>query len=171
MMSNNREIKEELQELSPFLLEMKKKEDPFKTPEGYFRRLPGDVLARLHRDKSQAYLPAWLDHLAGNLRTWFWPRYALAFATATVLIVAGIFFMQNRAEEFPSVIADLSEEEIDEYIKANIEEFDLALLVEAIGPGPELEVFPVLDMEEDELEKYLDDILDEIELEEIQEFF
>lgn len=131
-----KEIEEELKEISPFLANLKKEmpdKAPFKTPKYYFDTLADKVIEKADT-KTQSIPPPqygerpnWFEGLQQWVATWLQPRYALAFATVTILAVSGWFFMQKQQS---SDLNFATTEEIQQYIQENIDDFDLELIQE-----------------------------------------
>lgn len=176
-MSEKERIKKELEELSPLLSELKAKADnPFQVPTNYFQSLQDEVLRKVAQErvetKKEVPVSGWLDQLIEQLQWLLQPRYAMAMVTVAILIVAGIFFFQPSDDAFSDMaMSELTEEDIADYIASNIEDFEVDLLVEAMGEEVDPTLLPTPALEEEDLEEYLDDIIDEIDLEELEEFF
>lgn len=131
-----KEIEEELREISPFLAGLKKEipdKEPFRTPKYYFDTLADKVIekaeTKTHTIPPPQYAerPNWFEGLQQWMAAWLQPRYALAFATITILAIYGWFIMQKQQ---PSDLNFATSEEIQEYIQENIDDFDLELIQE-----------------------------------------
>lgn len=172
MKDERQHIEEELESLAPGLARFRKSEAPLEAPPGYFDQLSGEVWKKWQAPEApsvagnpkrrQQWLPHWLAE--------FWrPGYAYALAgVALVVIGLSVFFRQDASDPSLSGMT-LSAEEIESYIYANLDEFDLSLLAEESLPElPENEPVPEGDsLQETELDEYFDELLDEIELEEL----
>ncbi len=174
-MKNSDELREELEEFSPFLQKMKERDEGFKVPKDYFKSLPDEVLGKI-----QPELPAqhsWLDDLTAFVQRLWQPRYALALATVAVLVVAAVWiFDQNKHTGMQQPVADamlesISDEALQNYVSENIGEFDRELILEMQYAGKDAKSMPELAPQAgtDELEQYLDDIIDEIDLEDLED--
>ena len=174
-MKNRDELQKELEELSPFLQKMKKTEEGFKVTKGYFNALPGELLKQVRpadpvRQSLADVMTCWLQRL-------WQPRYALAFAAVTALVVATvILFRQSPDANQPLPVADvkledISEEALQAYIYNNIEDFDRDLILETHYAGQDGKSFPGLTPKPNpnELEQYLDHIIDDIDLEDLED--
>ncbi len=170
-------IKEELDGLSPLLSKMKEEGgQPFRAPEGYFRGLPDEVLRRARAEEGLIRKNSPAPEGTG-LMAWLWwlliPRHAIGLATALLLIAAGAYlFWQQPARTDPGgALAGISEEEAEAYISENIGEFELELMLEAsvvsVEDMPEMKILP--DIEQEELDLYLEDLIDDISLDELEE--
>lgn len=173
-MSEKEKIKKELDDLSPLLSKLKQDSDnPFGVPNHYFESLQDEVLRQVSVEQVDVQVvepgPSWLDRLVEQLQWLFQPRYAMAMATVAILIVAGIFFFRGETSSPGLALQDLSEEDITDYISSNIEDFEVDLLVEAMGDEIDPALLPKPDLEDAELEEYLDEIIDEIDLEELED--
>lgn len=174
-MKNKEEINEELRGLSPFLWEQKGKREGFDVPKDYFNSLPDELLGKLNARTETKVVEEkenWLDQLIRSLQYFFQPRYAFAFATVALMVVAGVYYKGSGEKQEAQVVAaatildGLSDEVLDEYISENIDEFDEATLsdqlAENIDPSSKLEIET-----SDELMNELIDGLDEEDLEDL----
>lgn len=175
-MENKEELKKELEALSPFLLTRKEKMEGFRVPKDYFKSLPDEVL-----HKTRPTPPArssWLDELTAFMQQLWQPRYALGLAAAVVLVVAAICFFDqpenNRLHQLPvaeAILEEIPDEALQAYISQNIVEFDRELILETQYAGQETRPLPSLSPKasDDELEQYLQDNIDEIDLDELED--
>ena len=92
----------------------------------------------------------------------FRPKYALAFATVSLLVMAGIFWTNNTTETLP--LAELTSEEIQTYISDNIDEFDEELFLESDLGFEDLE-----SSEDTDSDEFLNDIIDDLDIEDLEE--
>lgn len=171
-MENQDDIQKELAELSPKLRQIKEKGAGFKVPDNYFKQLPDDLLQQLAAEAapSKAVQPHWLDQLLAPIIWILQPRYAMALASGLILIVAAYFLLRPQAVD-EVFVQDLTETEISNYIADNIEDFDLNLLIEA--GGVELDMVPEVTSPEapieEELDEYLDEIIEDLDLDELED--
>lgn len=161
----NEDFKKELERLSPDLAKLKSQQSVEKPelPANFFHNMQVEVLEKLKEELQPANQTkkvkpqfVWWNFL-------FKPQVSIAFATAVILITGGIFWMQNPMVEKP-VFAELSEEEILEYIDDNIEDFDAVSLTEIANEEFDLEN----DLEDEEINQYLEeniDLMDETDFE------
>lgn len=171
-MNRKKEIRDELQELSPFLSSMKEKEQPFTVPKDYFKQLPDEILAKVQPEKmmQKETQVSWLDRFVAELQWLLQPRPALALATVAILIMAGIFFFNNSTPAVSDVQwADISEEEINAYVASNIEEFETDLLWQHSSLDADDELSTELEFDDEELDVIIDEIIDDLPLEDIEE--
>jgi hypothetical protein len=174
-MKNRDELREELEEFSPFLKKMKDKDEGFRVPKDYFKSLPDEVLNKIKPDVPTSR--TWADELAVFVQRLLQPKYALALATAVVLVVAAVcIFDQHKNTEAQQPVADamleaISDEALQNYVSENIGEFDRELILETQYAGKDAKSLPELAPQPgtDELEQYLDDIIDEIDLDDLEE--
>ena len=174
-MKNREELREELDELSPFLKKMKDRDDGFKAPKDYFKSLPDEVLKKITQDMPAKRI--WADGLAAFVQRFWQPKYALALATAAVLVVAAVcIFDENNNTEMQQPIAaailnDISDEMLQNYVSNNIGDFDKELILETNYAGQDAKSLPgiVPQPSTDELEQYLDDNIDEIDLGDLED--
>ena len=171
-MSNAKEIQKELSELSPLLAERKKK-NPYRVPTDYFVKLEEDVMTQIQplrevdsEQKQSIFTP--FIHLAEQL---FAPKYRwqLAGLVTMILGVTLFWFNQNNLSPSTDIMANITVEEVNDYIVDNMDEFDEDLLVDYMSETDigmdELQ----LDLSDKEMDELLDDILDEMEFDELDE--
>ena len=178
-MSEKDKIREELKRLSPLLSKMKEDNgQPFRAPEGYFQGLPDEVLRRARAEEglvrksrpvaqnNGSGVGAWLQ--------WLWlPRRAVGLAMALLLAVAGayLFWPQPASYSSEEALSGISSEEAQAYVSENIGEFELEALLDAAVVSaddvPEIELLP--DVGEEDIDRYLDEVIDDISLDELEE--
>ena len=159
--------KDQKEHLPEFLLKLQE-EEPFQIPEGYFQQLRQDTWEQLQNQSSS--LPGShvvvRDLKGGKLRSLGWGIAAVAACLAILLMV----YPWNQTFIEQTVVgADLTEEEILEYIEVNIDEFNESDLVEADLLQADLliqnDLF--LDASEDAVDGILEELLDEVDVETI----
>ena len=175
-MKNKDELRDELNELSPFLAKHEHKDLGFRVPKDYFKSLPDEVM-KLIREEAAPAKRSWLDDLTVLLQGLFQPRYALVLASVAVLVVAAVYvFKQQQPLGIVRPIAhielkDISDEALFTYVSNNINDFDKDLIIETQGfeqqEKPLQKITPKPDLQE--LEQYIDDNLDDIDLNDLQE--
>lgn len=175
------DLKQELEELSPLLSKLKVQENPFKTPEGYFAALPDELIARMRTEAPVSSPPvrrSWAERLTEFLQSLLQPRIAVAFASVLVLIVAGLYWLrpENTNSEAPgqmALIADLSVEEVSDYITENIEAFeeeDLIVAVVESGVGVE-NTLPEMGLNAADVNDYMEKAIQEMDEEDLESLF
>lgn len=167
-MKKEENIKDELAGMAPFLIKMKAENDGLKVPENYFHNLTIEVMEEVKADrqiaeKEQVVSEQWFVKLINQLRFLLQPQPMMALASILILVVAGLFFIDQPSNSQESlVLSDISIEALDLYLEENIEDFDSEMLVEGneqiLQEGFELE---------DELDVYLEEILEETDLEDL----
>jgi hypothetical protein len=187
-MKNSDELKDELDNL-PFLKKIKEQPSPsgasgFQVPKHYFKHLPDEVLRRAKQSEpAPVPQPTWLEQMEQFVAALFQPRYALAFASVLALVVAGIYFFgENGREEAQPMaalqLANISDDELFAYVSENIGEFDHDLVLETAGPElpevktqakPSLHKTKIPKPEVEEMEEYIDEVIDEIDVEDLEE--
>ena len=178
-MSEKNKIREELEGLSPLLSKMKGQGgQPFRVPGGYFQGLPDEVLRRARAEEGlvREGLPA-RNNRENGLWAWLqWlllPRRAIGLATVLLLLAAGAyhFWPQPGSYSPEEALAGISEEEAKAYVSQNIGEFELELMMEAAVVSaedmPEIEVLP--DAGPEDLDRYMDELIEDIGLEDLDE--
>ncbi|MCF8247497.1 MAG: hypothetical protein K9J37_20910 [Saprospiraceae bacterium] len=187
-MKNNEDLRDELKN-SPFLKEMKERpSDGFQVPKNYFQHLPNEVMQKVKEPTfAPVQQPSWLERIEQFMQSLIQPRYALALASVVVLVVAGVVFLKdkNATTTLPAMaevqLADISDEELFAYVSDNISDFNRQQMLEASGPElPEVKVqqkTPTLPKikaqkpEMKEIEAYLNDAIDDIDLEDLEAMF
>lgn len=167
--------------MSPFLSRIKDKGDGFSVPARYFKSLPDEVLRRVGQETAQAEPKrSWLDELVLFLRQSWQPRYAVAFAAAVVLLVAGFWVINRHAGTNLNTRAlaevqlnDISYDALYSYISTNIDDIESDLIVDSETlSGTEKTLHHLVPKPEtEEVEEYLDDVLDDIDLEDLEDIF
>jgi hypothetical protein len=169
------EVQKELQEWSPLLARMREQETGFTVPDNYFQDLTGEILQKTIAPATKAKKQRngrFRGFLSGLQVAWQ-PRYAMAMAALALLIIAGLVWLRPAADDRPIEMAwsDISVEEMTSYVQANIQEFDLETLVEM---APDMETQSILEgaeIEPDILDNYLEEIIDDVDMEELEELF
>lgn len=175
-MKNSDELREEL-EGSPFLQKMKSKGEGFKVPANYFKNLPDEVWKQVKPVAPPK--ESWLDRVELFLQNLWQPRYALALAAVAAVVVAAVCFFKEKTPESASQpiaavrLEDISDEELNAYVSNNIGDFDRTLFTEndlaeqeaEPQPQPPDPAKPNLE----EMEEYLDEVIDEIDVEDLEE--
>ena len=173
MKEKKENIKKELEELSPLLsrLRQESKGDGFSVPPPYFRELPGEVMDRLQRETAnrQGHWRAWWQPLLSIL---FRPGVALTVASLALAIVLGIYLLAPRpagGEVGESLFASLTPEAVQAYVNANLEAFDIELVVEIASSSPDISILPADEFQGEELDQYLDKLLQDVDEETLEE--
>ena len=184
-MKDKDELRDEL-ENSPFLKKMKEQPgDGFKVPKNYFQHLPNEVMRKVKEPApTPVQQPSWLERIEQFVKGMVQPRFALALASVIVLVVAGVVFLKdkNAAATLPAVtevtLEDISDEELFAYVADNISDFNRQQMLEAADPElPEVKIQPkpptlpqtkATQPNLEEMEKYLDEEIDDIDLEDLE---
>lgn len=179
-----KECEDELREISPFLADLKKSkegEEPFKTPKFYFDTLADKVMEKAvakpvipPQYSIHSARPSFIELAQQWVASIMQPRYAMGFATVVILAVGGWFFIQKNQQNVDSFA---SNEEIHQYIRDNIDDFDEALLLEQ-GVLADSDVLnpeqtakgniDKINATDDEIKQYLKEHLGEKDLKELQ---
>jgi len=171
-MKNNNELNKELEHLSPLLSKQKGKPEGYGVPKDYFKSLPDMVMGQVAEKTAAAapaHSPSWLDNLAATWQSLFQPRYALAFASVAILIVAGIYFGAPAQPQQPiasMLLTELPDEALQSYVSENIDEFDVALFEEQLD-GDLQSKAPELESDSEDL--ILDELLYDTPLDELED--
>ncbi|MCC7507286.1 MAG: hypothetical protein IT259_18415 [Saprospiraceae bacterium] len=186
MKKDQSSIDRELRELSPFLHDLRSKEDGFHLPENYFDGLEEQVFQQIDALGARRKPVRTTTARTGfwNSLAWLWqPRVAIAFSILLVAAFAVWWMWQPK----PSVIEtniplasqiELTPEELEAYVMENVNDFEpeqLALLAIAEDENSEPPKTPAPktntstrneksgpdDLSPEELELLLDDLTDE----------
>lgn len=176
-MKANKELNEELKELSPWLLSMKEQKEGFKVPVDYFENLQEEVLRKVQQPAAEStpVKPGWLEILTERLQVLLQPRYRYAYAFAAVLVLVAVVWVLrtqsvNNSNRNAMAIDNVPSDELIDYIQDHIDEFasDDILDAQKMNSGtltlPELVPAPG----DSEIEDYLDDIMHDIDVEDIE---
>ena len=127
-MDRKKEIKEELEQISPFLAGLKKEQN-FKVPTNYFNDLQEDLWKQVQpqpqRETQSTPKRTWLEEIELALASLFQPRMALSLASLLLLLTVGWYFMQPPVDS--NSIADASLptlEEVSDYLADHLDDFD-----------------------------------------------
>lgn len=152
-------LRKELEETAPFLAHLKEKPDGLSVPDGYFEQLPRSVLERI------------ADEDAASVRR-ISPIWFRAAAAASVILLAGVavfLFRPAQPEYSPESVA-LTADEVHQYITLHIDDFDLDLLLQFADNGTgHSGWFEDTGLEDPEMKQYMDELLDDIDLETLEE--
>lgn len=172
------EVKEELRALSPFLSQLKEKPVPFRIPEDYFEKMQQEVFSKIH---SEALAPKTSEptNIVRRFNSWisslswlFQPKLAVAFASVLILAVASyLAFFDESGAAMPKEFADLSTTEVSAYVDKNLDKFDDDELSENIALSEDASILPDENIGKEEINRYLDDVLDDIAPEELEDLF
>lgn len=172
-MKNKEEIKEELKGLSPFLWEQKGKPEGFDVPKDYFSSLPDELLGKLSARAETIAVEEkenWLDQLIKSLQYFFQPRYALAYAAVALLLVAGIYYKglgsgKQQVVAAATILDELPDEVLNEYISENIDEFDEATLSEQLAEN----IDPLSRLQIETSDELMDELIDGLDEEDLED--
>lgn len=151
MKKDSEALKKELEQEAPFLARLKDQEVVPSAPEGYFRQLQEEVMGKV--TARPAVRPLWL-------------RFA---AAASIVVLAGVAIFLFRPAPASQDTA-LTAEEMHQYISQNIDEFDLDLLLPfaaaSVNRGGWMED---AGFDDPAMQEYMNELLDEIDLETLEE--
>jgi len=144
------EIHKELESIAPNLAKLKKKGNPFKVPDNYFDQFEQQLSERL-KEASPIRQETKVRQLT------YWLSRAAAIA---VLLLGFFYFIQKDATPKVDLLADVTPDEIHQYLADNIHELEEDLLFEPnVLNKDQLED----DFSKEEIDVYLEDQLYELE--------
>ena len=175
MKNNKKEIQDELEKLAPSLSKLKK-EEVFDVPENYFSQLSEQILnqidfsenKRMVEPVSTSTSSSWLDQLTERLVTFFQPKMAVGFAMMIMLAAASLFIL-NIENETNATFAKLTSDELEDYIKTNIDDFEEELLLNVLG-NEEGNRWTKMEIDDADLDGYLEEIIDDIDASDLEDF-
>ena len=178
MKKNTDNLKDELRGLSPFLWEQKRQPEGYKVPGDYFRSLADEIIKRPElkpaRRQTQPEKSTWWETWAAALHSLRQPRYALAFATVALLLVAGIYYcpppVATSSLMTKVTLDEVPGEVLEGYISENIDEFEEELLSEELTRSTNNAALPKpeLHLTDDEL---IDELIQNLNIDDIEELF
>lgn len=129
-----KEFEEEINELSPFLADLKKqqRQEPFKTPRLYFDTLAGKVIDKAKTETKVAVAPPQykaakspINRIITWLSTIFEPKMALSALTLALVLGAGWYVInQQKTKAVGNIDSDVvTREDVHSYINDHIDEF------------------------------------------------
>ena len=155
------DLKKELEEIAPFLLEKKPAEE-MEVPYLYFEKLPDRVLDRINKE------PGWAGNQSGNIFNWWQkllsPRPVWAFAGLVLLVTACIFWWRSPAPA--GNLPTLTESDIQQYIDENEDDFSEDLILETLTDDKVEIKIEDTRIDQQDIEKYLEE-LDPEEIEDL----
>ncbi len=174
-MNEKDNIRDELKLLAPKLTSLHGKNEGFSVPKDYFKNLPDELIERIRQDMPDQPEVHWYDKLLNLSSTFIKPRYALALAAVLVLITVGIWFLTNPGATQTAAplvqIEEISDEALFTYVSDNIRDFDRDLLVsQSVKEGEEVKPLQqITKPSTEEMEQYLDGIIDDLDMDDLQE--
>ncbi len=143
----NKNIYEELQDISPLLTQMKGEKEGYKVPHLYFEKLQDKVLTKV------AEKPQTMSIFARLFR----PRIAAVFASLLLVSLVGVLVF-NRVENTKiATLEDVSTEALALYVNENADDLDLDILLE--NDMPDLDFGDNIYIEQEALEYYIENDL------------
>jgi hypothetical protein len=140
MKEDKNNIHQELNEIAPFLAQLREKETGLKAPEGYFNHFEDNLLARI---KAEEAAENWANPSTTinepQPNSWFvtiknWllkPQVGISFAILLIVgIASGIWIDGQTSDEGLMAISSL---EATEYIQEHIDQFSETLIIETVA--------------------------------------
>lgn len=181
MKENKKNIEAELSEIAPFLAQLKKDNiplDKFEVPTDYFDKLSSEIFEKTilqeeitHQQPSiePSKESIWVTigrFFEGLLN----PTIAVVLTSFVILVVAGIYLVNQESTDYGN---NLTAVDIEEYVEANIETFEIETLANFVAldesasiiqpvpstkPSIDIDDINMEDLEEYFEENYMDDI-------------
>jgi hypothetical protein len=173
-MNNQEDLRKELQSLSPFLELLKTEKEGFKTPENYFDTLADEVFWKMRTEPElTTVIPPrkyWRTQLEEGLKIFLQPRWALALASVLLILGTSIFFIRPFFQP-RDAFAQLSQDEIHQYLMNHAQELDRETLVEITEQHhANAQIDPLL-LPEGNIDQYLDEISNDLDPETLEKIF
>ncbi|MBK7408543.1 MAG: hypothetical protein IPJ40_11090 [Saprospirales bacterium] len=152
-------LRKELEKEAPFLARLKEKPGGMTVPEGYFDQLQQEVLKRAATENQRPSRRVFQ----------LWPRMAVA-ASFVAAIGLSIFLFQPDHPAANQESLAISAEEVDQYISQHIDDFDLDMLIQYASVSEnEGGLFNDATLDDPQLQQYMEELLDDIDLETLEE--
>ena len=131
------ELKKELEELSPFLLEMKEKPEGMNVPNHFFNNMRLDIMNKVKIEEQKAPVEkSWLFDLKARMQSVLQPRLAFGLASVFVIAVISFLFISKNITSSQSDVCNsfscVSDEEASAYVDENINDFDEKIVWDAL---------------------------------------
>lgn len=190
-MNNKHNIKKELEELSPFLANLKKEDSSFGVPDDYFQKMQGEVFRKVEasnvsqKEKAPSFFQKTITDSVQTIYALLYGRYLMPVVSFLFLIAVGGVYLLKPGATTPTIgkselllFADISVEEIDSYIEENIDDFEMDELVDLIDTETiaaietdNINTFENANDEafEAELDDYIDEIIDDFDIDELED--
>ena len=180
-MKGEKDIQEELKRLAPTLAKWKEHEMPEpEIPPGYFQSLPDDVIRRAKAEQGLFPVETAPSKATGRATGQFWRwleliPLRLALGGMAVLLIGflgvwSIYSGDGSNSTLAKGLDELEQSDINEYITDNINEFDMALLLEAgLVSQNTMDEMLIDQLSDEELDEYLDEIIEDIDLEDLHD--
>jgi hypothetical protein len=179
-MSNKENLDDELKGISPFLLDLKKREDGRKVPPGYFDQFDANLMQKIATSDIKRPGMAKQSPEKGMWASFSKPRLLMSIAAAMVLLLSAFWFLKptTSSEQVNPLALELSADDVEAYVLENIHDFDseqLAALLdhESLSEQPTQtepknpkKKRPELDLKPEDMAPLLDEMSDE-ELEQL----
>ncbi len=167
-MESRKDIQDELNELSPLLSKLEKREG-FQVPPRYFEKLTQEVLHNVTTESTPIVsVPQWQQNLSNIWAAIWQPKMAMGLATIALLAVATTFFFDSGTTTDPlAELSNISDEELDFFIEENIDEYDMALLADIDDATSESALSS--DIDDDILNELYQQTIDDIDVLELEE--
>ena len=172
------DLENELYELSPWLANVKKQQskEPFRTPKFYFDTLADKVLKEAKVGDIKKAPPQYFtvfSRVNTLFSSFFTPRIRVYMASFAIVTVAVWGIMQREKQPLTdniTVSTPMATEDIQQYISANLDDFDEAILLDNSTDIADIfETQPMIKspqsgFTEQELEQYINESINNIDL-------
>ena len=163
-MNKHDEINKEIRDHAPSL-GRSGPDTGFGVPEGYFEALPDAVMKALEKEQETLTARKKSGRIVSMRHSWWKMGIAASFA---LLIGLGIWSISDGTKNTHVELTDISLDEINSYVQQNIVDFDEGLLMESV----DLEMVDIPfteNIKESQLEQYIDDMIDDVDLYEVEQ--
>lgn len=170
-----KKIKQELEEISPFLAQLKEEKniDPVDdVPPRYFKELPDELWNRIQAEEQKAptvQLNQWWKQIVQQIDFLLKPQLAIGLATLALILAAIQLF--RPATDVPltadmggiNALDNLPNEALYDYVLENIGEYQTADFAEFETPIPLNNFLPLEEGEGEALDAIIDEYLERID--------
>lgn len=174
MRENKNNIHQELNEIAPFLAQLRDKKTGFKAPEGYFSHFEDNLFARIKAEEeaenwansspiiNESQPNNWLV----TIKNWLLkPQVGISFALLLIIGIASVIWTNEPTSD--EALTAVSSLEATEYIQEHIDQFSENFIIETLAENDWATIELSDDFEMDvELNEYIEQgFIDELDSE------
>jgi hypothetical protein len=174
-MKEHDKIMEELSGVSEKLTQLKGAKEGFTVPKNYFKSLPDEVIGKIKAEQAPAQTETgWVEKVKSILFGLIQPKPAFALATLLILVAMAtvLFFRQDSSRVMASAdsqIQEIPDEALFTFVSNNIGDYDPELISTSKESNSGKELHKISEPSTEEMEQYLYESLEDIDIDEIKE--